>query len=1056
MEKGVANLKVYKSSAGSGKTFTLSKNYLTIALSSPTNPTRYREILAITFTNKAAKEMKGRVIEYLDALSSSKELEGGSKVMQELLLEELNIPVNELQRRADKTIKHLLHNYSDFNITTIDKFIVRIVRAFNIEMRLSHNFDIELNDNELTLEAFELLTSDIGIEKEITSYFLNFQKEQIDEDSNWNVKDQLIKIYKEAKYGIGEEKLKAMQKYSYEDFNNMLQSVQEQVKIFDHQFDSLVQNLKESYNLQQFDPKDLNGGKKGILGVADKIFNKTEKFKSEVLKTELKFSDPDFNWVNEKASISESDIEPTKGPFLKLMDYKLKELPRYRLLKSIQKNLFPFTLIHYLHQKLQEVKMDKNVVLLSEFNEKINEIVLKEPIPFIYERIGERYKNYLIDEFQDTSTNQWQNLLPLIENALSYGEVSLIVGDAKQAIYRWRGGEVDQFAYLPAPPEAINNPVVLERYRSLQRHFDHSVQPLSTNYRSKPEVIQFNNEFFQQLLKSTDTKENFDIYYADVEQQIGSQYIGGKIALQIIEKGKVEDYYPEVLEEIKQIIKTSDQKGHKRSSIAILCRTKKEINALAELLINEKISISTVEGLKIVNSETVKFLIHAFFFLFDQRIKNAKLFCSNFLLQKSTTNALILNEQLETLNEINTFQEFLNWFNIETSMTSSSSLKALSHFEIFEELIDAFQLNREDPYVQTLLECILNLGQISVQEVAEWWDENKNKTSINSPEEDSAIQLMTVHKSKGLEFGTVIIADFSSLNKVELHRSSVWIDGQLSGLPFEQTLIQGKKDLLNEDIPNAEPVHEIEQELYALELDSLNNIYVAFTRAVNHLFVFSQKDKVLQKYITANSSEKNCFSKGDWAEPKNKDEKSNQTTPFLSSSEEKDNWRNKIKVSYSAPTIWNVPANSAEFLDETDPRKYGNLIHLLFSKIDESFDYNKVISNTLSEGLISDELHEEVRSIFRKANENKSFQAIWKSGSHYSERELIDSNGKVLRPDLLIENENGWTVVDYKTGESLEKDKKQIRYYANQIELITNQNCAAFLYYTEKNELVSI
>jgi ATP-dependent exoDNAse (exonuclease V) beta subunit len=1048
MKQSLNNLKIYKSSAGSGKTFTLSKSYLAIALASPFAPFRYREILAITFTNKAAAEMKSRVLQYLNELSSSKDRKYSTDILEKLLLEELKISPDELCQRASYTLEDILHNYSDFNITTIDKFIVRIVRAFNVEMRLSFNFEILLNDEELLSEAYDRLTTEIGLEKGLTAYFLNYQKDQIDSDEKWNIEKELLGTYKAAKYGKGEAHISAMEKYSYDDFQNIHNKIREKIKAHENTLENLSKKVESQKHLLDIPSTEIHQGNK-FLSQLDKVCLNQVPMNKPLGKMIQSFAFDRTKWFN-KDIPEETKIEPLKGAFREYAEYFNKNYAYYQLLKAIGKNFFPYTLIHYLHQKLQEVKKDNNVVLLSEFNEKINEIVLQEPVPFIYERIGERYKNYLIDEFQDTSIDQWQNLLPLLENALSYGETSLIVGDAKQAIYRFRGGEVEQFAKLPAPPSALNNPIVLERYQALERHFDDTTTPLTTNYRSKPEIIEFNNHFFKFYLEHKNLTSRFEKYYDTLEQKVGTKEKGGLIQIKTLPN---QDRLELFIEELRSIVNKSKALGHKPSSICVICRERKEITEITEALYENPendITVSSKEGLFIGNDEPTKFLFNAFLFLYGIQERSARLFCINHVL-KTNSVSISANHQSEAIEKINSFEDFILYF-YEQEITSKF-LKSLSHFEVFEELISILQLDKNTPYIQTLLENILFQSKQSASEIYEWWEEQKNRISISAPEDENAIQMMTLHQSKGLEFGTVIVPNLEKIAKIELNKNQVWLSGNAIDLEYDHLLINLKKDFGVLDF-GENKVPEIEAEVEALELDTINNLYVTFTRAENHLFIFDEEKKLGQTYIEQHTEDE-VFIKGSWVLAK-EEKKDSDWQVFELIANKPDNWRNKIKVSYSSPTIWNIPKDSESSIDAEDPRKFGNLIHLIFSEVNQSFEYNSAIDRIAAKGLIEDSVRNEIELIFKQASENQKLNSIWASGKQIKERELVDSKGQIIRPDLIIEQKDACIILDFKTGEPLEEDKKQIRYYCLQIEKALSKKTTAFLYYTQSDQLMEV
>ena len=365
-------------------------------------------------------------------------------------------------------------------------------------------------------------------------------------------------------------------------------------------------------------------------------------------------------------------------------------------------------------------------------------------------------------------------------------------------------------------------------------------------------------------------------------------------------------------------------------------------------------------------------------------------------------------------------------------------------------MISVLRLNKNSPYLQSLLENILFQSQNSASALSEWWEENKSKISVSAPEDENAVQMMTLHQSKGLEFGTVVVPKLEKIAEIKANKSTVWINGKGIDLDYEHLLINLKKDIIEGDFGKHE-IPEISNEVDALELDTINNLYVTFTRAENHLFIFDQPNKLGADFISKNSKEE-IFSAGNWVPPETENKES-EWAVFENSLVQPDNWRSKIKVSYAAPNIWNVPENSEETIDASDPRKFGNLIHLIFSEINQDFDYHEAIERIKTKGLIESSIENEIESIFNIASKNIELNNIWKSGKHLKEREIIDEKGNILRPDLIIENDSENIILDFKTGEPLEKDQRQIRYYGQQIENIFGKPSKCILYYTGNDNL---
>ena len=478
---------VYKSSAGSGKTYTLVKEYLSIALGS-SNPERYKNILAITFTNKAAAEMKDRVTLYLKSFCNANSLSGGETLMFENLKESLGLNNEQLEGRAFKMLQSILHNYSDFNITTIDKFILRIIRSFSFDLQLPYNFEVELDSDALLNQAINNLLSEAGKDKKLTAFLVNYIKQLAQNDESWNIQSSLLNV---AKVSMSEEALPHLNQIAnlkLEDFARIKENLRKEIVQYESYIKEKLKAGKEKVTQTGILPEQLKGKSSSNIWA---YFNKkigSKTLEDPAAPTYFKnIENEEWGGKGFEGVISGEPQIELRNLFLEIEEYKSKNVGNYILKLNVHKNLFQLGLINELEKQVNQIREEQNFIHISEFNKKVAEVVVEQPIPFIYERIGEKFNNYLIDEFQDTSILQWQNLLPLIENSLAYDNKNLIVGDAKQAIYRWRGGDVDQFALLPEAPQFAENEIIQERIETLKRQFN--PMNLASNYRSKQDSL---------------------------------------------------------------------------------------------------------------------------------------------------------------------------------------------------------------------------------------------------------------------------------------------------------------------------------------------------------------------------------------------------------------------------------------------------------------------------------------------------------------------------------------------------------------------------------------
>lgn len=605
------NFTVYKSSAGSGKTFTLVKEYLKLALTDAQYPPqKYRHILAITFTNKAAAEMKERIIKALKEIS---DVSNNDSVLLNILREETGLDIDKLKFRAQTILHTILHNYSDFAIGTIDSFVHRIVRTFAYDLQLPVNFEIEMDDNKLLLEVIDLLISKAGNDEHLTRALVEFTEAKADDEKSWHIERDLFDFSKNLLTEEGVIHLEKLKKISTEDFLNIRNKLNETIKKFESSVKKIAEEASQAISQQGLEHNSFYQGRSGISKffstIADGNFDKLEP-NSHVSKTIN-----ENKWYTDKISSSDkAKIETIKGKlteaFHSIQAIVQKQQSLYYLLKLINKNIYSLAVLNEIEKLMQEIKKQNNILHISEFNKIIANIVLNQPVPFIYERIGEKYNHYLVDEFQDTSVLQWQNLLPLIENSLAEGNLSMLVGDGKQAIYRWRGGEVEQFSQLPNVFLKEKNEFVLEREQTLKRNYNE--QLLNKNYRSRKEIIDFNNSLFSVLAGKLGATHN-SIYH-DHEQQSDSANTGGYISIDFV-KGETEEAEQQTLEQVYNNIIRLQNDNFKLSDIAILCRTNKKGSAIAEYLTAKGIAVLSAESLLLKNSKRVRFIESIFHYI---------------------------------------------------------------------------------------------------------------------------------------------------------------------------------------------------------------------------------------------------------------------------------------------------------------------------------------------------------------------------------------------------------------------------------------------------------
>ena len=661
------------------------------------------------------------------------------------------------------------------------------------------------------------------------------------------------------------------------------------------------------------------------------------------------------------------------------------------------------------------MKAEKNIIPISEFNAIIAEIVMNESVPFIYERVGEKYQHYLIDEFQDTSVVQWMNTLPLIENSLASGNFNMLVGDAKQSIYRWRNGEVEQFINLPKIHNAPNDNIS-SKEAILSRNF--KLEQLDSNYRSKSEIVQFNNMFFSTVkqLLSDDYKKIYDT----VEQHYNKDNTGGYVQIDFFNKSDENDYDTLLINKTIEIIEDLKNDGYQYSEMAIICRSNKDGSFIASELTSKGFPIISNESLLINFSPKVRFMLAALDYINNTDNNLAKAVISKFIAADNTRLFhKLISDKAFFYSEIHNERGF-----------DPIQLKKSALYDICEEIIRIFNMKEEpDAYLQYFLDTVFGFTQKnnpSISGFLDWFEQNKTKITLSLPEGENAINILSVHKSKGLEFKAVIFP--YAKKRFGLTKDSFWTpinDTAVENINFA-LLPTSKKQLANTPL---EKEYTIEEQKSML--DSINLLYVAFTRAVDRLYIISgnETDRKLDKntasiinYFLAQKSllEEGKTSYAFFEKTVNKDVKEEKPTaalPILISSD----WLHRTSISFSAQKIW-----------DNEKMRWGTLLHTLLSEIDTENNINDVIQKYTFEGIIEENESEQIKDkliqIVTHPNLIKYFD---NTATHKNECDIILPGNHFKRPDKIVIRDNKATIIDYKTGEANAKHDKQIIDYAH-------------------------
>ncbi len=1023
---------VYNASAGSGKTYTLVKRYLeTLFLSN--NKDKFKNILAITFTNKAVSEMKDRILSNLKAYSDDRILTNSEMFENEYQMftaisENLSISKLKLHQKAKIIQQAILNNYAAFDVVTIDTFTHRIIRTFAYDLKLSQNFEVVLDTHDVLQEAVNNLVEKVGENNALTQLLIDFAMQKTDDDKSWDIS---LDLYKISKILLNEGEIKhinLLKDKTLADFSVLNKRILKKIEVTAQK---IIEIAKKRITV--FEENEI-----------------TENHINSVYNYFLKYSKNDFSskydlvWqmkLLENQTIYPKRVSKDIGAVIDAMQVKIvldfihikKLYYTISFLKNRYKNSVPLSAINSVQKELEELKKEQNILLISEFNSIVFNEIKNQPAPFIYERIGERYQNYFIDEFQDTSELQWKNLIPLVENALVSETKDknslLLVGDAKQAIYRWRGGKAEQFINLYE--NKIKSPFYIEK----------QIENLDVNWRSYSEIIDFNNKFFTHISNIFANKTHQNLYEIGNKQKENHKK-GGLVEVSFVEKGKVEDTTVFYQEKVGEIIQKVLQNGFQLADICVLTRSRKNGIAIADYLTSKQIKIVSSETLLINKSESVQFITSLLAYLINPHYKTKKIEVLFFLHKKMNVNSLKIKENqfyidFLKLSQKDFFKKLATEYHLQFDYTLAETLP---FYELVEYIIRAFNLiNYSDAHVQYFLDEVLSFSQKKTTGIVgflEYWETKKEKLSIVAPQGNNAVTLMTIHKSKGLEFPVVIFpfADDDIYYQIE---PKTWYPiNKQENESFQEAYLSYNKDLEKYGEIGAELYHEKQSEL---ELDNMNLLYVALTRAKEQLYIVTKLEfdakgnekmnkfsgflinylKSIHEWIEDAEADKHTYTFG------NPEKQSTATKildtesiPFISTSRINHNLSIITKSGY----IWDTKQQKAI--------EKGNLIHLILSKIKHQRDLEFVYQDLKENGTLNDAQINELKPVIDKlVLESKVSKYFKEEYTIYNEQIILNATGKINIPDRIAIKNNQAIIIDYKTGEKKEKHHQQLKKY---------------------------
>ncbi len=1006
------SLDIYSASAGSGKTYTLTREYLRWLLSSP-SPAAFRSVLAVTFTNKAAEEMKGRILSTLNDLSR-----GENKGLSEYLCDVIEISPKLLQERAIGLRTAILHDYSHFSVSTIDKFFQKIIRSFMHEAGLLPGFTVELDTDRLLDESIEKLLLDSGEDPLLKQWLGLLVEKRMEEGRHWDIRKDLKtigrEVFKESFHRMGNELREKLNDKTF--LSGYIREIKEITSDFEKEMEQIGASALDILKKNGLSINDFKYKGSGFINHFNKITQGDYLPKDRTLEA----LDNIDKWYGSDAS-KRGQIDTVFPALNQLLSQAVNlygdTYVEYNTARQIGKNIYSMGLMADIANNVAKISNDDNLLSINDSLYLLFKLIDNSDTPFIYEKTGAHLHSFMLDEFQDTSAMQWGSLRPLLLNSMAEGGKALVVGDVKQSIYRWRNGDWRILAHQ-----------LDEDFQS----FDVAHIPLNTNWRSKKAVVETNNKIFeglplilQQQLGEAGKNAGLSDSYKDAIQQVatGNKDIDGYVRIENIKNNKEISAKEEILQKLPELMNSLLSRGYNAADIAILVRSNREGQEIANVLLQHRLNITSQDSLFIARSKSVQLitaLLHQSVYPNDR--------VNQYLIDRLTENKNI-------------------------------SIAHLSLTEAIEYIIQCYNLAsiaEEVPFIQALHDIILQYAGKETNDIysfVDWWKANGDKQTLNINDDRDAIRILTIHKSKGLQFRVTVIP-FCSWPVEPKTGSLLWVGTEQA--PFNQIPhlpLNFSKSLADTHFSNDYRIERSQS-----YIDNLNVLYVALTRAEEELYVFCPETSnnsytignALIELLQADVSE---FGLQALTVEKRKN---NISPSFLLNDYPSFPYLNHLRLKYR------------DDIDGTDSSKslrdYGILMHRAFSLIQTPNDVENAVDTLIQEGFIPND-KETGTQILHELREALAQPGVtnWFDGKRKAlpEMEILmpTEGGELqrLRPDRVIIDNNRVEIIDYKFGDKEETEhQKQVAHYASCLHRMGYETVDAYLWYVNKKKITRV
>ena len=1074
VNESIKPLTVYKASAGSGKTFTLATEYIRLLVE---NPQSYRNILAVTFTNKATEEMKMRILSQLYGIW--KQLPESNNYLKNIQ-EKTGLEPNVISERAGLSLNNLTHNYNYFRVETIDTFFQSVLRNMARELDLTTNLRIGLNDYQVEELAVDQLIEDLTTTDVMLQWILKYIMENISDDKSWNVIAQIKKFgqnifkdyYKEVSITLEQK----MSEAGF--FENYTTSLRDLRNAAEEYMKEIGESFFDTLEGEGLSADDLSSKQRGIASYFNKLRKGT--FDPSIITTTVTNHLENIEkWCPKTNPRRDTVLQVVESSLIQILKCAVEaQEKQWKIFQSSNltlRHLNQLRLLSSIEKKVRELNETENRFLLSDTQQLLHSLIDGSDSPFIFEKIGTQLQHVMIDEFQDTSTIQWQNFKVLLAETMSHEDGSnLIVGDVKQSIYRWRSGD---WRLLNGIENQFNSMLM-------------EIKSLSTNYRSTRNVIDFNNTFFRHAAKveyqaleelECDEREQLEKAYADVEQKVpDDKKDEGRVTIELLPNN---EYQESVLEHTVEYVRELIDAGVSQKDIAILVRYNNHIPLIAQYFLENlpEVSIVSDEAFRLEASSAVCLMIQALHLLLHP--------------DDQLTKAAIVKTWLCTVQgkELTDDQFMIAGNNLDEYLPEAyighfDELLTLPLYELAEKIYSIFQLHLlegQGAYLCAFYDHLANYvneNTTDIQSFLTEWEENLSKKTIQS-DETNGIRLISIHKSKGLEFDHVIIP-YCDWTLEKYSDNIIWCkpdEAPFNDLPIAPIDYSPK---MMGSIYEKEYLHEHLQNT----VDNLNLLYVAFTRAAKSLYVVGKRGAknsrsalielclplvaesmpeaqlegmenneaaIVFEYGTCQTSQPELPSQ------KNEKESSN---PFLQKSE-------AISVSirtYDSKVNFRQSNRSRDFIEGEDidqQRRYiqaGSILHEIFSTIQTEKDIPEALQRLQFEGILYDEemTAERITSMLRKRLSDPRaaswFSPRWTLFNECTILSVEDGEVHEHRPDRVITDGDEWIVVDFKFGHPDPEYHTQVRRYMDLLSSMGHQNIKGYLWYVYSNKIEEV